>query len=228
MVADRLSVVIPTLNAAPTLAAAIGRLPPGCEVIVVDGGSSDGTPAIASTAGARVESAQRGRGTQLAHGAAMATRPWLLFLHADTVLEPGWLGAVSTFVAAPANSERAAVFHLRFDDRGLAPRLVEHWVALRTRALGLPYGDQGLLVARDFYRAMGGHRPLPIMEDVDLVRRIGRRRLDLLRASACTSAARYRRHGYVARGARNLFCLALFFAGVSPARIARLYEGRGR
>jgi rSAM/selenodomain-associated transferase 2 len=225
---DRFSIVIPTLNAAATLEATLAALAPGAEVIVVDGGSADATCAAARAAGALVLEAPRGRGRQLACGAGRASRPWLLFLHADTVLEPGWIDAAERFIASPASERRAAVFRLRFDERGLRPWLLARLAMLRTRWLGLPYGDQGLLIARRFYDALGGYRPLPLMEDVDLVRRIGRRRLVVLHAIARTSAARYRRHGYLARGVRNLCCLALYFAGVAPERLVRLYEGRAR
>jgi len=95
-------------------------------------------------------------------------------------------------------------------------------VAWRTKALGLPYGDQGLLIPRDLYRSLGGYAPIPLMEDVDLARRLGRRRIDLLDADALTSAERYRRSGYLARSSRNLALLALYFAGVPPEPLARL------
>ncbi|MDA0221230.1 MAG: glycosyl transferase family 2, partial [Proteobacteria bacterium] len=93
----------------------------------------------------------------------------------------------------------------------------------RARRFGLPYGDQGLLIARDFYETLGGFRPLPIMEDVDLVRRIGKARLTTLQGHVTTSAARYRRSGYTVRMLRNLACLTLYFAGLPPRLIARLY-----
>ena len=224
MIGERLSIVIPTLNAVATLGATLACLPAEAEIIVVDGGSGDGTADIARAAGARFEVAPRGRGVQLGHGANAARRPWLLFLHADTVLALNWQAAVGAFIDRPAGEPCAAVFHLHFDDRGPWPRLFEWVIAWRTRWLGLPYGDQGLLITRHFYDVLGGYRPLPLMEDVDLVRRIGRGRLVMLDAVAHTSAARYRQRGYFRRAARNLFCLALFFLGVSPARIARLYE----
>ncbi|MBL8673503.1 MAG: glycosyl transferase family 2, partial [Rhodospirillales bacterium] len=100
---------------------------------------------------------------------------------------------------------------------------IEGMVAWRGRALGMPYGDQGLLIKRSFYDRVGGYRPLPLMEDVDLVRRIGRRRLVALDVDAVTSAARYERDGWTLRPMRNLLCLSLFLLGVAPARIARLY-----
>lgn len=228
----RLTVVIPALNAASSLSATLdavlaARAPgedgPCLDVLLVDGGSRDATVSHARDAGAAVIEAPRGRGNQLAAGGAAAGGDWLLFLHADTRLPRGWERHVRAFAADPANAQRAAVFALRFDDASRAARRVETIAAWRSRLLGLPYGDQGLLIARDFYRDLGGYAPLPIMEDVDLVRRIGRARLVTLPCHAVTSAIRYRRTGYTRRMARNLLCLVLYFCGMSPRRIARLY-----
>jgi hypothetical protein len=91
------------------------------------------------------------------------------------------------------------------------------------KLLALPYGDQGLLISRALYDAVGGYRPLPLMEDVDLVRRLGRRRLAVLPATATTSAERWRRDGWARRSARNLACLALHRMGMSEERVARIY-----
>lgn len=193
------------------------------EVIVADGGSRDGTAAAARAAGARVVRAPRGRGTQLAAGAEAARGDWLLFMHADCRLERGWQQAVLSFVAAPETRERAGYFDLRLDDAAPAARRLERFVAWRCRALALPYGDQGLLITRALYDAAGGFRPIPLMEDVDLVRRLGRRRLAPLGAPIVASARRYRSGGYLRRPLLNLFCLSLYFAGVAPERIMRLY-----
>jgi rSAM/selenodomain-associated transferase 2 len=221
-----LSIVIPTLNAAETLPETLAALRrsalPG-EVIVVDGGSTDATVSVAQSAGAQVVVAQRGRGTQLAAGAAAAAGNWLLFLHADCRLDADWETAVAAFLAAPDAASRAGYFDFAVDDPTAAARRLERIVAWRCRTLALPYGDQGLLIARTLYDAVGGFAPLPLMEDVDLVRRLGRRRLAPIGARAITLADRYRRGGYVRRPLRNLLCLTLYFAGVPPSRIVRLY-----
>jgi rSAM/selenodomain-associated transferase 2 len=219
-----LAVVIPTLNAAATLAAALGPVQGHAdEIVVADSGSDDSTRALAQSLGARVIDAPCGRGPQLAAGAAASTAPWLLFLHADTVLRPGWAPAAARFMAQGENAGHAAYFRFEIDLPGAGGRRLEHFVAWRGRRLGLPYGDQGLLLCRETYDRLGGYRPLPIMEDVDLVRRLGRRRIVALDAAAVTSGARYRRRGIVARGARNLSCLALYYLGLPPAVISRLY-----
>jgi hypothetical protein len=147
-----------------------------------------------------------------------------LFVHADCRLEAGWERAVAAFIARPEAGVRAGYFDLRLDDEAPAARRLERLVAWRCRALALPYGDQGLLIARSLYEAVGGFRAIPLMEDVDLVRRLGRRRLVPLGAPILASARRYRESGYWRRPLFNLFCLLLYFAGMSPARIARLYS----
>ena len=224
---NELTAVLPTLNTAEKLADSLAALHGNVAgVVIADGGSTDATRAIAEAAGARIMLAPRGRGSQLAAGTDAVTTPWLLVLHADTRPGPGWQDAARAFMADPANARRAAFFRFALDDAAPQARRLERMVAWRCRVLGLPYGDQGLLIGRDFLAELGGYRPIPIMEDVDLVRRIGRARLVGLDAPFVTSAARWRAGGWWARSARNLACLALWFAGVPPGRIARLYAGR--
>lgn len=224
---SELVAVIPTLNAAENLARTLDALAGQVTgIVVADGGSTDGTVEAARAAGARVVTAPRGRGTQLAAGAAAVEAPWILVIHADTRPGPGWRAAAEAFMADPSNADRAGFFRFALDDAAPQARRLERAVAWRCRVLGLPYGDQGLLIRRDFLERLGGFQPIPIMEDVDLVRRIGRRRLIALDADFVTSADRWRRDGWWRRSARNLACLALWFAGVSPERIARLYARR--
>jgi rSAM/selenodomain-associated transferase 2 len=212
-----LSVVIPTLDAAGSLQACLARMAAADEILVADGGSSDATAGIAGRSGARLIRAPRGRGAQLRAGAAAARGDWLLFLHADTLPGEGWRDAVVAHIKAAPDT--AACFRFRLDDGGWQARLIERGVAARR----FPYGDQGLLVSRALYEEVGGYRPLPLMEDVDLVRRIGRSRLRLLDETATTSAERWRRDGWVRRSARNLGIMALYRLGASPERLAKLY-----
>jgi rSAM/selenodomain-associated transferase 2 len=213
-----LSVIIPTLNAAAFLPGTLAAIGEASEIIVVDGGSTDRTPALAASLGARVLAVRRGRGSQIAAGIAVARHPWLLLLHADTRLSPNWRDALHD------DTGKAGYFRFVLDSDDPRARRLERVVAWRGRVLGLPYGDQGLLIHRDLLRAAGGMRPLPLMEDVDLIRRIGRARLVALPADAVTSALKWERDGYRRRSARNLLCLSLWFAGVPPRVIQRIYE----
>lgn len=224
-----LTVVIPTLNAAGGLSSCLPTLRQGSDhglinqVVVVDGGSTDATPEIAGANNCHLTEAAGGRGAQLAAGAAVAAGEWLLFLHADTRLSPGWEGAVAAFVNRPDATGTAAVFRLAFDEESPAARRTAALANWRTRRLGLPYGDQGLLIHRSLYEAIGGFPQVPLMEDVAMARRLGRRRIALLDATATTSAAKYRRDGWWWRSTRNLGILSLYFLGVSPTILRRLY-----
>lgn len=222
-----ISIIVPTLNASDSIPATLSAIAEWAEeIIVVDGQSNDVdrlTATLADHDHARCVVAPRGRGSQLAFGADLASQPWLMFLHADTVLEKTWAENVQAFVAQPGNHARAAAFTFALDMPGFAARQLERYVAWRSKVLGLPYGDQGLLISHTLYDQLGGFKAIPLMEDVDLIRRIGKARLSTLSARAVTSAARYRRSGILVRGARNLACLVLYFCGVPPRHIARLY-----
>jgi rSAM/selenodomain-associated transferase 2 len=215
-----LSVVIPALNAAEWIGPCIIAVRDADEIIVVDGGSSDETPLIAARNGARIVTSERGRGIQLAAGASAAQGDWLLFLHADTLLAAGWRAAADRHIERQRG--KAACFRFRLDSHAWQARLIEFGAALRVRMLGLPYGDQGLLISRALYEEVGGYKPLPLMEDVALASRLGPR-LERLGVNAVTSAERWRRDGWLRRSARNLLCLLLWSLGMPAARVARLY-----
>jgi rSAM/selenodomain-associated transferase 2 len=227
-----ISVVIPTLDAETDLPRTLAALVPAAidgivrEVIIADGGSSDATGRIAEATGAQFISAEQGRGQQMAAGAEAAKGPWLLFLHADTALQEGWeREALSLMrgVEQGARADTAAVFRYALDDRGLWPALLGAIVRMRSAMLGLPYGDQGLLISKRLYNSIGGFKPIALMEDVDIIRRLGRRRIAFLRSEATTSARRYRSEGYLRRTLRNLTCLGLYFLHVPPRVLTRLY-----
>lgn len=227
-----ISVVIPTLNAESHLARALTALVPAAvsglvsEVIIADGGSTDATESIAESAGAVFLKVEHGRGQQLRAGARQARCRWLLFLHADTVLQPPWEDEAVRFMRAVdlgETAEAAAAFRFALDDSGPWARLLEAAVHLRCLILRLPYGDQGLLISRKLYDEMGGFRPLSLMEDVDMVRRLRRRRIALLPAKALTSSRRYRSGGYGFRTLRNVTCLTLYYLRVPSRYIVKLY-----
>jgi rSAM/selenodomain-associated transferase 2 len=225
-----ISVVIPTLNAARSLPRALAPLVDGVahglvkQVVVTDGGSTDETLEIADAAGCDIVVGAPGRAKQLRAGAAAAKGRWLLFLHADTALGQGWIAESERFTSERGARRRAAAFRLAFDDASPAARRVLFWARLRARVLKLPYGDQGLLISRFLYDALGGYHDMPIMEDVDLVRRIGAKRLTLLRAEAITSAEKYRRDGFDRRAWRNLVLTARYLLGADPVELAKSYD----
>lgn len=225
-----LSVIIPTLNAEQALPACLGALYEGVsagilrELIVVDGGSEDQTLTIADEVGAKIIKSQPSRGGQLRQGGEMATGEWLLFVHADTVLSENWVAAVEAVVA---QADKAGWFTLAFDAPGGAGRFVAGWANLRSRMFGLPYGDQGLLISRRLYHQLGGYDDIPLMEDVALARRLGRKRLIRMDAVATTSAEKYRRQGWLRRGGRNLLILLRYFLGARPEALAASYRKGG-
>jgi rSAM/selenodomain-associated transferase 2 len=221
-----ISVVVPTRDAAPGLAQCLSALVEGVaaglirELVVSDGGSTDATRAIARAAGARIVAGPAGRGGQLRRGVAEARGDWLLVLHADTRLGAGWTAAAARHLVDRPDS--AGWFRLRFDAPGTPPRLVAGWGNLRARHLGLPFGDQGLLIARGLYDAVGGYPDIPLMEDMALARALAGR-LAPIDAEALSDFARYRERGWVRQGAGNLWRQMRFLAGADPARLARRY-----
>lgn len=218
-----ITVVIPALDEEERLPAAIRSVRADAEVIVVDGGSRDATRAVAAAEGARVLDSPPGRGRQQDLGARTAAGDWLVFLHADTRLEAGWADALAGLPTEVAGG----AFRLAIDSDRLAFRIVEGGVRARVRLFGLPYGDQGLFVRRAVFEAVGGMPHVPLMEDVAFVGRLRRAGpLAFPATRAFTSARRWERHGIVGATLRNWWLIALYAAGRSPDRLARLY-GRG-
>ncbi|MGJ8629012.1 MAG: TIGR04283 family arsenosugar biosynthesis glycosyltransferase [Sulfitobacter sp.] len=219
-----ISVIIPTLNAADILPACLAALMEGLdaglirELIVSDGGSVDATGAIAQAWGGQIVQGPPSRGGQLRRGCAVAKADWLLVLHADTVLSAGW----AKVIAGHLTSARGGWFQLAFDNAGIPGRLVAGWANLRSK-MGLPYGDQGLILPRALYDAVGGYPDQPLMEDVALARAL-KGQLVGLPIIAKTSASKYQSQGWVQRGGRNLWTLARYFCGTSPQVLAESYR----
>jgi rSAM/selenodomain-associated transferase 2 len=227
MDSPRISVIVPALDEeaglAPVLAAC--RVPGVEEIILVDGGSSDGTRELAARSGASVLSSERGRGRQLNRGAAAAKGEIFLFLHADTLLPAGFAEAIPRLLRRPGTSGGA--FRLRIEGEGVALRLIEAGVHLRSILLGLPYGDQALFLTRDDFFRVGGFPDVPILEDMIMVlrlRRMGKVRIagDAVR----TSSRRWRETGPWRMTCLNQAAVWAYFAGFPPERIAEWYHSR--
>lgn len=214
--------IIPSLNEESCIGAAVASVAAdACEIIVVDGGSTDNTVREAAAGGARVVEGTRGRGPQMEIGANEAGGEWLVFLHADTRLEKGWAGALRDLDPAVVGG----AFLFRLDSTRRRYRLVEAGVRLRCAALALPYGDQALFARREAFLRAGGFGNTPILEDVDLVRRLRRcGRLVFPSVRAVTSARRWEEHGFLRTTLINGLVVALDSAGWSREHLARLYR----
>jgi rSAM/selenodomain-associated transferase 2 len=219
----RISVIIPTLNEESCLAAtlaAVRNLHPH-EILVADGGSTDRTVEIASGA-AQVMHSQKGRGTQQRTAASQASGDVFWFLHADTIPGPGALAAIRECMDVSTNA--GGNFSLGFDGAGpSAGQLTQIYPWLRL--LGLFYGDSGIFVRKAVYLQAGGFQPYPLFEDVDLVRRIRRiGEFQTVRERLTTSSRRFENRNFGLMFAEWTALQTLYWAGVSPHRLARLYE----
>ena len=219
----RISVIIPTLNeeiALPRLLAALRLMDDPVEIVVADGGSSDRTGDMAKSADHWVAAA-KGRGLQQGAGAAMATGEVLWFLHADSIPSANSVSAIRQALTNPATL--GGNFTLRFDGDGPAARTLSRIYPL-LRPLGLCYGDSGIFVRREVYEAVGGFRPLPLFEDVDLVRRLRRAgRFERLPCVIKTSCRRFEHRNFLAMFAQWTGLQILYWLGASPDWLARRY-----
>ena len=220
-----LSVVIPVYHDAEPLGRLLATLPPapGRQLIVANGDPDDRqlVPLRQARSDVLWVDGVRGRGAQMNAGAARAQGRWLLFLHADASLPPGWERALETAVARGCI---AGCYQLAIDAAGWQPCLIEWGVRLRVRWLGVAYGDQGLFVERTRFEALGGYREQPLMEDADLVRRLrraGRFHRSGLRLTV--SALRWQRDGWWRRTGGNLSILVRYLTGQTPERLAASY-----
>ncbi len=217
---ESISVIIPALNEEQAIEGTLRSLGGSGidEVILVDGGSTDGTVEIAEALGAQILRGPANRGLQQNIGAQRAKGSILLFLHADTVLPQGFADQVRTVLATPGTS--AGAFRFRLDASGWKMRLVERVVAIRCLAFGLPYGDQAIFMARAVFDQAGRFADMPVMEDFDLIRRLRKLgNITLADGAAITSARRWSRQGIWHVTLRHQVCILGYYLGISPQRL---------
>ena len=218
-----ISVVIPTFNSELQLPRTLWSLMEGVasglirEVIISDGGSTDGTQNISFNWGAKFVVGGTSRGGQLRRGVATACGDFLLIVHSDTILEAGWASELQSSL-----SDGPFCFSLAFNSSGVAPCLVAFWANIRTDFLRLPFGDQVLFLSREIYDVAGGYPDQRLMEDVALVLAL-KARVRRIRCRAFTSSEKYRRQGWINRSIKNLILLVRYFLGAEPDVLAKAY-----
>ena len=223
--ARRISIIIPTLNEAETIGNTLAALPvrEDLERIVVDGGSSDLTVSLAQKAADKVLNCAPGRAVQMNAGAAVAQGEILLFLHADSFITLSGLDAMLTAMENP--EVVGGAFRLGIDSTRAALHLIAAAANWRTRMTRIPYGDQGIFIRRAVFERFGGYPDLPIMEDLELGRRMKQNgRIVLLPQTILTSSRRWDREGALYTTLRNQLFVLLYYMGLPPIRLARWYR----
>ena len=219
-----ISIIIPTLNSETDLRETLGALFEGIEnnlireLIVSDGGSIDKTKLIANEVGAIIVEVSCGRGLQINKGIDKSKGDWLLILHADTSLSSGW----SVKLLEKIDKNFAYHFKMKFKSKSLFARILEYWAHIRSKFLGLPYGDQGFLIHRELLLTIEEFPKIPIMEDIALADRLkGKiRPLDIL---AHTSAEKYHKNGWFRQSTTNFLILSQYRLGKDPNQLFKFY-----
>jgi rSAM/selenodomain-associated transferase 2 len=225
---NSISIIIPTLDEAEFIAGTLASIPmgPGLEVIIVDGGSRDATPTIGQSLGALVLFSSPGRARQMNRGASRAKGDILLFLHADTLLPESFPEHIYQCLGNPRVV--AGAFRLGLSPPIKGSAFIEKMANLRAEKLNLPYGDQAIFVPAKIFRDLGGYKEIPLLEDVDLVRRLRRiGRLGVIPVPVVASSRRWKKLGVWKTTGINQLILGGFFLGIPPRILARWYYGTG-
>lgn len=227
----KISVIIPVCNEEAIIAQSLERLKKSggdsnLEIIVVDGGSADRTVELARSLADQVLISPRpGRGAQMHLGAQNSSGGILLFLHADTFLPEHWPALIQNVFSQNGRTPSAVAFELGFDSERWPYRLITAFARIRNRITGVPQGDQSLAVRRDAYFSSGGFSAAALMEEYFLLPKLRKQgRIQILKEAVRTSTRRYEESGPFRNALKNAGLTCLFFAGVSPQKLARIYR----
>ena len=226
---NKISIIIPVLNEVGAIARTISaaKNAENIEIIVVDGGSQDGTVETVESLGVRVLQTGPGRALQMNSGAQAATGEILLFLHGDTILPPEFDKSVR-FALTRANVV-AGAFELKIEASTRGLRMLERMVNWRSRYLQMPYGDQAIFLTNKTFWQGGGFPEMPIMEDFELIRQLKRRgKIAIVPVAVITSPRRWQKLGLLKTTSINQLVIIAYFLGISPDRLARWYRGKKR
>ena len=222
---NQVTVVIPTYNSEKTIESTLNSI---CKyfnkIIIVDADSSDLTLEISKKYKIKIIKSVKGRGPQLVLGAENANTDWIFFLHSDSIINQNNIIDINKFITNTLNNNKAGSFKIRFNTNNIWSNLLSILVNIRSKYLKLPYGDQGLLISKSFYKNIGGYKNIPIMEDVEIIRAIGFRNIKILNSYIITDAARFENQGWIYRPMINLFCLTLYFLGFNINNINKIYK----
>jgi len=194
------------------------------ELIVVDGNPNGDTIHVIRSGRVRKMMAPKGRARQMNAGASRARGEILIFLHADTELPPNALRAIKSAMAR--GRYVGGAFELGIDSHRIEYKILARCASLRCRLTRIPYGDQAIFIKRDYFNALGGYKDIPLMEDVELMRRIRRRgdKICIVTEQVRTSPRRWEQEGFVYVNARNAFLFFSYILGVSPEKLASFYK----
>ena len=219
---NKITIVIPTLNSANKLDATLNNISNITQnIIVVNADSNDRTTKIAKKYNCKIIQSIPNRGVQLHAGAMESSTKWTLFLHSDSELNKNALHEIQKFIYLHPN--KAGYFKLKFNDKNPYAFVIEKIVYLRNIFLKLPYGDQGLLISKNLYHKVGGFKAIPIMEDVNIIRKIGYKNINIINTYITTDASKYKKYGWIKRPLFNLYCLILYFLNIDINKIYDKY-----
>ena len=223
----KITLVIPTLNSEKTINKTLEKIKSNFfEIVIIDGNSNDNTLNICKKYTNDIYSTCPGRGNQLNLGSIKSKGEWLFFLHSDSILDQNCIKQIYSFTQNIKYIKKAGVFKLKINYESIFARLLERAANIRTKIFGLPYGDQGLLIKKDFYVEIGGFKNISIMEDIEIIRSIDSQNIVILDGFIKTNPEKYLKDGWIKRPIKNFICLLLFFLNSDINFIYKIYYGK--